>query len=142
MNANKKIYLAFETDGDLKVIASADEEILKEIFENEPEKGFLQVLTGEDEQVYKKQYVFVPYYKDYNLTYHENEYTVVTLDVDSSSLNLLTKNGLDIGVSVNTIIDPEREQNSSTFYMSDGIAYNAEGEIDARKHRILRMPAG
>lgn len=51
----------------------------------------------------------MPYYKDYNLTYHENEYTVVTLDVDTSSLNLLAKNGLDIGVSVNTIIDPERE---------------------------------
>jgi len=26
--------------------------------------------------------------------------------------------------------------------MSDGIAINAEGKIDARKHRIVRMPAG
>lgn len=49
VDPHKKIYLAFETEGALKVIASAEEAIITEIFENEQVKGFLEVLTGKDE---------------------------------------------------------------------------------------------
>jgi hypothetical protein len=86
--------------------------------------------------------VFIPYFKDYRRNYRENEYTVVTLDVESTSLNILTKNGVDIAVAINTMPGPERESNSTWMSMTDGIAYSAEGKIDARKHRIVRMPVG
>ena len=91
------------------MIAAGEEDILTEVYEYETTKGFLQILTGKEDQIYKQEYVFIPYFKDYQQQYRENEYTVVTLDVDSSSLNILAKNGLDIGVAINTIPGPERE---------------------------------